>query len=85
VLAIQRLRMPAAPKARYAVKAVLNSLHASAHVQRETEAHLHLRVSGHRGILTLHCVIREKHFMYFVLVRHLISLSIFSLCYAGCG
>ncbi|KAF9519051.1 hypothetical protein BS47DRAFT_123309 [Hydnum rufescens UP504] len=59
--------MPAAPKARYAVKAVLNSLHESARVQRETEAHLHLRVSGHRGILTLHRVIREKHFMYFVL------------------
>ncbi|KAF9519045.1 hypothetical protein BS47DRAFT_122972 [Hydnum rufescens UP504] len=65
VLAIRRLqkKRPPAPsitKIRYAVKAVFSSA-------GETEAHLHSRASGHRGILTLHRVIREGPFMYFVL------------------
>lgn len=71
VLAIRSIRRtPAAPttKIRYAVKAVLSSLHEPARQQHEAEAQLHSRVSGHRGILTLHRVIREDYFMYFVLV-----------------
>jgi hypothetical protein len=75
VLAIRRLqkKRPPAPsviEVHYAVKAVFSSA-------GETEAHLHSRASGHRGILTLHHVIREGAFMYFVLVR---TISHFPRC-----